>query len=106
MAEFGKVQRSTYPQKSEANYGPIPKPGSRIVRMPGGRQHVAGCDMEGRGSGELSDPAFRAVERVVTGAVSKVLSKYRQRPSRSRVQPPAASSDEEEDFIPPPRKTR
>ena len=41
-----------------------------------------------------TDPALRAVERVLTGAVLKVLSQYHQRPGKRRVQH-NTSSDED-----------
>ena len=63
--------------------------------------------MDREGSAD-HDPAFRAVERVLTGAVSKVLSQYHQpRSSRGkrhcRTRPEIESSDGE-DFAPPKKK--
>ena len=53
---------------------------------------------------EWQDPAFQAVERVLTGAVSKVLSRYQiQKPSRCargrKAPPTTVSSSDEDEFV-------
>ena len=56
-----------------------------------------------------SDPAFRAVERVLSGAVNKVLSQYRgKRCPISRPEARTAVSSDDEDFseAPPSKKFR
>ena len=59
----------------------------------------------GSRNGQDNDTAFQAVERVLTGAVTKVLSQYHQPPPRGKRQHrPEIESSDEEDFTPPPKK--